>query len=590
MNWQEPSDLEIFPKPALGEWKQYNNLTSMVLDLNAKNVEYLLVPTSVANYLKEQDDSLTVAPGGAGVPTEIRMAVRAEDTELHELLQEGIQTSREDGSLDDLIDTYITNVSVKTDADTAQEEAETTYVVGVTGDLPPMDYVDADGTPAGFNVALMDAIAEKMDVSFSFVQVEADARLSALSSGTIDVIFWYGNVQGYTTERDDLLITDEYYLDDISYVTKYFDMDKIQEAMEKMQDSSPKTESPVEGKKVAYIMYMSPSEIFEMWSEAFAETAEALGMEAEIFFCGDSDEEWKNTISECASEGYDGLLVSHGGTDYAWEFLSGVAEEYPNLKIATFDTSFQDGDGKTQTIDGVVQLFQQDSGLAAVLVEEILAMYPDKAESGEAVNILQVQEENYIIAFDRRQSGYQLYEATGQIRTLEQIAPTDHLNPTESMQEVAENVISKYEEGEIDAIWCSYDAYAQGVYQALKALGSEIPMVSVDICNEDIRFMEEGLNWKACATTNWMSNGEFACRVLALEMAEQYEDIQAASSYYENLGMWMEIPSVLITQEQVMSGEDITVENLSDVADAAYMDKSWMPSCDWMDAALGDGQ
>ena len=231
MNWQEPSDLEIFPKPALGEWKEYNSLTTLILDLNAGNIEYLLVPSSVANYLKAQDDSLTVAPGGAGVPTEIRMAVRSEDTELHQLLQKGIQALRKDGTLDKLIETYITNISVSDSGEDIQREK--TYVVGVTGDLPPMDYVAADGVPAGFNVALMNAIGEAMNVSFTFVQVDADARLSALSSGKIDVIFWYGNVQGYTSEREDLLITDEYYTDMVSYVTKSFDMDKILEAMKK---------------------------------------------------------------------------------------------------------------------------------------------------------------------------------------------------------------------------------------------------------------------------------------------------------------------------------------------------------------------
>ena len=101
-------------------------------------------------------------------------------------------------------------------------------MVGVTGDLPPLDYVAADGVPAGFNVALMNAISDKMGAAFTFVQVEADARLSALS---IDVIFWYGNVQGYTSERDELLITDEYYEDNIYYVTKSFDMNRILEAM-----------------------------------------------------------------------------------------------------------------------------------------------------------------------------------------------------------------------------------------------------------------------------------------------------------------------------------------------------------------------
>ena len=349
---------------------------------------------------------------------------------------------------------------------------------------------------------------------------------------------------------------------------------------------SSKEKSPVEGKKVAYIMYMSSSSIFEMWSEAFENAAESLGMTADTFFCNDSDEKWKNRIIQCAKDGYDGLMVSHGGVDYAWEFLSGVLEEYPDLKIATFDTYFRDESGDTKTIDGVVQMFQKDSGLAASLVEEILNMYPDKTENKEPVNILQVQDENYIIAFDRRQIGYELYETVGKIRTLEQMAPEDHLSPVSSMKEEAKKIIGKYREGEIDAIWCCYDAYAKGVYQALRELGSDIPMVSVDICDEDIQFMAEGLNWKACATTNWTLNGEFACRVLALEMAGQYEDIEAASSYYKSPGMWMEIPSVVVTQEQIMSGQNITTKNLSDVAEASYTDKSWMPSCDWMKSAL----
>ncbi|MSU06099.1 hypothetical protein FYJ80_04830 [Spirochaetales bacterium NM-380-WT-3C1] len=213
-------------------------------------------------------------------------------------------------------------------------------------------------------------------------------------------------------------------------------------------------------------------------------------------------------------------------------------------------------------------------------------MYPKKVENKEPVNILQVQEENYIIAFDRRQIGYKLYESVGKIRTLEQIGPDDHLEPVSSMKDVTKRILEKYNDGEIDAIWCSYDAYAQGVYQALKETDSDIPMVSVDICDDDIRFMAEGKNWKACATTNWMLNGEFACRVLALEMAEQYEDIKKASSYYESPGMWMEIPSILVRQEEVMSKPNITLANLSDVATAAYTDSSYMPTCDWMDAAL----
>ena len=349
------------------------------------------------------------------------------------------------------------------------------------------------------------------------------------------------------------------------------------------------TESPVSGKKVAYIMLMSSATIFQMWSDSFTETAKKLGMEADTFFCSDNADTWKSTIEQCAQGGYDGLMVSHGGQEYAWDFLSGILEQYPDLKIVTFDTPFKDANGEVQKIEGVTQFFQQDAGFAEMLVEQLLDMYPDKVSANEPVRILQVQQgQGYNSPFDRRQTGYQPYEDSGKITTVERIAPIDDQNATSSMRDVTAATLQKYNDIEdIDGIWCCYDAYAQGVYQALVEANSQIPMVSVDICNEDIQYMAEGKNWKACATTNWTSNGEFACRVLALELADQYDDIAAASCYYDDPGDWLEIPSSVITQEMVMSKDGVTVENLGEVAPDSYNDVSWMPTCDWMVELLG---
>jgi simple sugar transport system substrate-binding protein len=281
-------------------------------------------------------------------------------------------------------------------------------------------------------------------------------------------------------------------------------------------------------------------------------------------------------------------MVSHGGQEYAYDFLTGILEQYPDLKIVTFDTPFKDANGETAQIEGVTQFFQQDAGFAESLVEAIMDMYPEKVEAGEPVNILQVQQgAGYNSPFDRRQVGYQPFEDEGKIKTVERIAPIDDQNATASMRDVTAATLQKYTSEDIDGIWCCYDAYAQGVYQALREAGSDIPMVSVDICNEDIQFMQEGENWKACATTNWTSNGEFACRVLALEMADQYDDIAAASCYYEDPGDWLEIPSVIVTQEMVTSKDGINIENLAEVAGEAYSDTSWMPTCDWMVELLG---
>ncbi|MBR1780557.1 MAG: substrate-binding domain-containing protein, partial [Oscillospiraceae bacterium] len=355
-------------------------------------------------------------------------------------------------------------------------------------------------------------------------------------------------------------------------------------------DAAPAgVESPVAGKKIAYIMLMSPATIFQMWSDEFTKTAEGLGMTADTFFCSDNADEWKTRIETCATNGYDGLMVSHGGQEYAWDFLSGILEQYPNLKIVTFDTPFKDANGDVQKIDGVTQFFQQDAGFAASLVEELLKLNQDKVDAGQPVRILQVQQgAGYNSPFDRRQVGYQPYLDDGTIVNVERIAPTNDQDATNSMAEVTAATLMKYNDTEdIDGIWCCYDAYAQGVYRALREANSNIPMVSVDICNEDIQFMQEGQNWKACATTNWTSNGEFACRVLACELAGDYDAIENASCYYADPGAWMEIPSTIITQEMVMSQDGVNIENLDEVAPASYIDRTWMPTTEWMDALLG---
>lgn len=346
--------------------------------------------------------------------------------------------------------------------------------------------------------------------------------------------------------------------------------------------------SPVEGKKVAYIMQMASSDIFQMWSDAAEETAEGLGMEFQAFFCDGSDEKWQETARQCAADGYDGLLLSHGGQSYAYTFLKDLTEQYPDLKIVTFDTLFEDSGGQTQKIEGVTQFFQQDSQLAELLLDYICnTLYADKTDAGEPINILKVWEgPQFLSSFDRRQEGYSHYEEQGLIKTVETIGPADHNNAESSMAQVMSDILAGYEEGGIDAIWCCYDLYARGVYDALKKENIDIPMVSVDICNADIEKMaEESSPWKACATTNWSYNGEFGLRVLALELAGEYDKILDPMT--GQASDWLELPASLVTREMVSSG-DIDVTHLNTVAGTAYSDRSWMPETDWMIEFLGD--
>ena len=342
------------------------------------------------------------------------------------------------------------------------------------------------------------------------------------------------------------------------------------------------------GKKVAYIMQMAPSDIFQMWSEYAEKTAVGLGMEYQAFFCNGSDTTWQDTVSQCASGGYDGLLLSHGGQNYAYTFLPDLLKQYPDLKIATFDTPFKDSNGETQKIEGVTQFFQQDAQFAELLLDYICnTLYPDKVAAGEPVKVLKVWVgPNFNSPFDRRQVGYEKYEQEGLIQTVETIGPSDFNNAEASMTDVTTATLAKYQPGDIDAIWCCYDLYASGVYTALTQGNFDIPMVSVDISNADIDKMAAANSpWKACATTNWYYNGEFGMRVLALEMAGEYDKI--IDPMTGTASDWLELPTTVVTQDMV-SGGGINVMNLDTVAGEGYSDRSWMPTTDWMAALLGD--
>ena len=62
-------------------------------------------------------------------------------------------------------------------------------------------------------------------------------------------------------------------------------------------------------------------------------------------------------------------MVSHGNQDGSYVFLKEITEQYPDLKIVTFDTQFY-ADGEYKKLEGVTQMFQQDDSLVTVLLDQ----------------------------------------------------------------------------------------------------------------------------------------------------------------------------------------------------------------------------
>ena len=338
-------------------------------------------------------------------------------------------------------------------------------------------------------------------------------------------------------------------------------------------------QNPVAGKKVAYIMIMPSATIFQMWKDSCKKLCDALGVKFDFFFCDGDFNKWQDTIRTCASAGYDGLLVSHGNQDGSYVFLKEILEQYPNLKIVTFDTQFY-ADGEYKKLDGVTQMFQQDKSLVTVLLDEMVKKY------GEGVRLVKVwRGPNYISPFDRREAGWEEYEKAGKIKTVGEVQPLQ--DSVDSANTVVAAYLQSLKREDVDGIVAYYDLYGQGVYNAIMEndnfngkVGVPLSMSSVDIDPVDITNMKTTPDiWTAAGTTDWTLNGEIAMRLLMLEMAGEYDKIYDPASKKMGVDV-VEVPGSPILAESLK--EDSTVENLGNIAGETYGNLEYISVADWM--------
>lgn len=348
--------------------------------------------------------------------------------------------------------------------------------------------------------------------------------------------------------------------------------------------ASTTTESPVAGKKVAYIMIMPSASIFQMWKDSCAELCNALGVQFDFFFCDGDFNKWQDTIRTCASAGYDGLLVSHGNQDGSYVFLKEITEQYPDMKIVTFDTQFY-ADGEYKKLDGVTQMFQQDASLVTVLLDQQIAEKKARGEEGPARLIKVWRGPNYNSPFDRREVGWKEYEDAGKIVTVGEIQPLQ--DSADSANTVTAAYLQSINREDVDGMVVYYDLYAQGAYNAILENdnfngknGAALSMGSVDIDPVDVTNMQTNPDiWSAAGTTDWTMNGEIGMRILMLEIAGEYDKIYDPASGQSGVDV-VEVPGTAIPATSLKA--DSTVENLGDVAGETYGNLDYLSETDWM--------
>jgi polar amino acid transport system substrate-binding protein len=192
------------------------------MDVANGKIDCLALENACAAYVAARNEALEhVSFEEDAYITDYCMMVMEENKEVYDILNDAIVALKADGTLDKLIETDV-KAYIETDplpAELPVFEGAQTIKIGVTGDLPPMDFVAANGKAAGFNIALLTEIANHAQVNIELVQIETGARAMALASGKVDGIFWTKSItcidheESWPEDIEGTLATESYFSD-----------------------------------------------------------------------------------------------------------------------------------------------------------------------------------------------------------------------------------------------------------------------------------------------------------------------------------------------------------------------------------------
>ena len=171
----------------------------MQMALRAKQVDEIVLPEAVVMYIVNNNPTqYEILFSLNMMPSTISFGFKKGNVELQKEFNSAISAMRKDGTLMSLEEKYINQLGASEPAKAKFQEFKgaKTIKVAVTGDLPPIDFIAADGTPTGYNTAILSEIGKRIKKNIRLISVESGGRSAALASERVDVVFWYRNRDG----------------------------------------------------------------------------------------------------------------------------------------------------------------------------------------------------------------------------------------------------------------------------------------------------------------------------------------------------------------------------------------------------------
>lgn len=284
---------------------------------------------------------------------------------------------------------------------------------------------------------------------------------------------------------------------------------------------------------------------------------EELGFTVDTFTANGDTAKFHDAIAQASTQDYDGVIISHGDDAATVDAVKDLVEK--DKKVVTFDSI----DGLKE-VEGVTLTAQDDQALAKLALDQLINDF-----NGEA-KIAYLWVDGFPPMVRRNAVYEEALKNNPGIKEIDRFGVAS-ANTSVDTQNAVAAMLKKYPEGELDAIFATWDAFATGAVRALKEAGrDEIKIYGIDVSNADLQLMqEEGSTWKYTAAVDPALIGKVNMRILAKKLAGE----ETPQEYALNAS--------LISQEELASSEEpINMVNLSKVVagwgESTDFEEDWM--------------
>lgn len=270
----------------------------------------------------------------------------------------------------------------------------------------------------------------------------------------------------------------------------------------------------------------------------------SLGVQVDTFVT-DDDAQFADRFEEVLLKGYDGIFYTHGQTNIVQLVKKANEKGVPCVGFDSPETPSE--------LDNVCHTAQDDEAMARLSLQALVDAFPDKTP--KVIKMLV----NGFPAQENRDQVWKEFVEAGKIEMVTNVAEVgDWSNVAGLNANAIGGVLSNNPKGEIDAVWCAWDAFATGAHVGLKENSrQEIQIFSVDVANADLQNMqEEASSWVMTAAADAKAVGVINTRLLIKEILGE-----EVPEYYE-------LPISTIYQKDLLAaGGEVTVADLGEVYD-----------------------